>query len=172
MARAAPGTPIVIDHVGGPLGGGPYRGQRDEVFKAWAADMKALAGCPNVHVKLGGLAMPVNGFDYHNDALPPSSTRMAEDWTPWIETCIALFGADRCMFESNFPVDKGMCSYPVLWNAFKRIAAGAIGSRKGGAVPRHGGAVLQAAVCPDRRSGAHRSPAAPAPAGWPRRGGA
>jgi L-fuconolactonase len=130
VARAAPGTPIVIDHVGGPLGGGPYRGHRDEVFKGWSADMKALASCPNVHVKLGGLAMPVNGYDYHNDALPPSSTRMAEDWTPWIETCITLFGAQRCMFESNFPVDKGMCSYPVLWNAFKRMAAGATAAEK------------------------------------------
>jgi predicted TIM-barrel fold metal-dependent hydrolase len=130
VARAAPETPIVIDHVGGPLGGGPFRGQRDAVFKTWAADMKALAGCANVHVKLGGLAMPVNGFDYHNDALPPSSARMAEDWTPWFETCIALFGSGRCMFESNFPVDKGMCSYPVLWNAFKRIAAGASAAEK------------------------------------------
>ena len=92
--------------------------------------MKALAGCPNVYVKLGGLAMPVNGFDYHDDALPPTSSRMAEDWKPWFETCIGLFGPERCMFESNFPVDKGMCSYPVLWNAFKRIAAGASTAEK------------------------------------------
>ncbi len=130
VARAAPGTPIVIDHVGGPLGCGLFRGRRDEVFKVWAADMKALAGCPNVHVKLGGLAMPVNGFDYHEDALPPTSARMAAEWTPWIETCIGLFGAARCMFESNFPVDKGMCSYPVLWNAFKRMASGASAAEK------------------------------------------
>ena len=130
IARGAPGTPIVIDHVGGPLGGGPYRGKRDDVFKAWSADMKALAGCPNVYVKLGGLAMPVNGFDYHDDALPPTSSRMAEDWKPWFETCIGLFGPERCMFESNFPVDKGMCSYPVLWNAFKRIAANASTAEK------------------------------------------
>jgi predicted TIM-barrel fold metal-dependent hydrolase len=130
LARAAPGTPIVIDHVGGPLGGGPFRGKRDEVFKAWAADMTALAGCPNVNVKLGGLAMPVNGYDYDKDALPPSSAKMAQDWTPWIETCIAQFGPQRCMFESNFPVDKGMCSYPVLWNAFKRLASGATPAEK------------------------------------------
>jgi len=129
-ARACPGTPIVIDHIGGPIGGGPFRGRRDEVFQAWAADMKALAACRNVHVKLGGLAMPVNGYDYHNDALPPSSARMAADWTPWFATCIELFGAERCMFESNFPVDKAMCSYPVLWNAFKRIAAGASAHEK------------------------------------------
>jgi predicted TIM-barrel fold metal-dependent hydrolase len=130
VARAAPETPIVIDHVGGPLGGGPFRGKRDAVFGVWSADMKALAHCPNVHVKLGGLAMPVNGYDYHNDPLPPSSERMADDWKPWIETCIALFGPERCMFESNFPVDKGMCSYPVLWNAFKRLAAGATPAQK------------------------------------------
>jgi predicted TIM-barrel fold metal-dependent hydrolase len=130
VARAAPETKIVIDHVGGPLGCGPYRARRDAVFKDWSADMKNLAGCSNVHVKLGGLAMPVNGFDYHEDARPPTSARMAEDWKPWIETCIELFGPQRCMFESNFPVDKGMCSYPVLWNAFKRIAAGASASDK------------------------------------------
>jgi predicted TIM-barrel fold metal-dependent hydrolase len=130
VARAAEGTPIVIDHVGGPLGGGPFRGRRDDVFKGWADDMKALAACPNVHVKLGGLAMPVNGFDYDKHTLPPSSETMAKDWAPWFETCIALFGPARCMFESNFPVDKGMCSYPVLWNAFKRIAAGASAAEK------------------------------------------
>jgi L-fuconolactonase len=130
VAREAPGTQIVIDHVGGPLGGGPFRGRRDAVFAEWAADMKQLAGCPNVFVKLGGLAMPVNGFDYDKDAKPPTSTRMAEDWKPWMQTCIELFGPERCMFESNFPVDKGMCSYPVLWNAFKRIASGASAQEK------------------------------------------
>ncbi len=88
------------------------------------------AACPNVHVKLGGLAMRVNGFDYHENALPPTSARIAEDWKPWIDACIELFGVQRCMFESNFPVDKGMCSYPVLWNAFKRIAAGATAAEK------------------------------------------
>jgi predicted TIM-barrel fold metal-dependent hydrolase len=130
VARQAPATQIVIDHVGGPLGGVPYRGRRDEVFAGWSADMKALAACPNVYVKLGGLAMPVNGFDYHKETLPPTSERMAADWTPWFHACIELFGASRCMFESNFPVDKGMCSYPVLWNAFKRIASGASAQEK------------------------------------------
>jgi predicted TIM-barrel fold metal-dependent hydrolase len=148
LARACPGTPIVIDHVGGPIGGGAFRGRRDEVFQVWSADMKALAGCPNVHVKLGGLAMPLNGYDYHDDALPPSSARMAEDWTPWIETCIALFGAERCMFESNFPVDKAMCSYPVLWNAFKRMASGASAHEK--AALFHGTAVRFYKLHPER----------------------
>jgi L-fuconolactonase len=130
IVRETPDTPTVINHVGGPLGCGPYRGQRDAIFAGWRSDMKALAACPQVHVKLGGLAMPVNGFDYHMNAMPPGSAQMAQDWAPWFETCIELFGPDRCMFESNFPVDKGMCSYPVLWNAFKRIAAGASDAEK------------------------------------------
>jgi predicted TIM-barrel fold metal-dependent hydrolase len=130
LARAAPATAMVIDHVGGPLGCGPYRGHEDEVFAAWRADMKALAACPNVHVKLGGLAMPVNGFDYHKNPRPPTSAELAADWKRWMVTCIELFGVGRCMFESNFPVDKGMCSYPVLWNAFKRLAAGASAAEK------------------------------------------
>ena len=130
VARAAPETAIVIDHVGGPLGCGPYRAKGAEVFSVWRGDMRNLAGCANVHVKLGGLAMPVNGFDYNKNARPPGAAEMAADWRPWIENCIELFGAERCMFESNFPVDKGMCSYPVLWNAFKRIAAGASAAEK------------------------------------------
>jgi L-fuconolactonase len=129
-ARAAPGTQIIIDHVGGPLGCGPYRAQRDEVFDSWSHAMQALSACPNVHVKLGGLAMPVNGFDYHEDPEPPSSERIARDWRPFIEPCIDWFGPERCMFESNFPVDKGMVGYVVLWNAFKRLASGASAGEK------------------------------------------
>ena len=130
VVREAPGTPTVLNHVGGPLGCGPYRSQRDAIFAQWRIDMKALADCPHVMVKLGGLAMPVNGFDYNKNALPPTSAQLAKDWAPWFETCIELFGANRCMFESNFPVDKGMCSYPVLWNAFKLVAAGASEAEK------------------------------------------
>jgi L-fuconolactonase len=130
LAREAPDTVMIIDHVGGPLGCGPYRGRRDEVAQVWAAGMKELAACPNVHVKLGGLAMPVNGFDYHDNPRPPTSEKIAADWKPWIEPCIQWFGADRCMFESNFPVDKGMVSYSVVWNAFKRLAAGASAAEK------------------------------------------
>jgi predicted TIM-barrel fold metal-dependent hydrolase len=125
LARAFPAIPMVINHVGGPIGVGPYRGKRDEVFAAWHQSMRDLAACPNVHVKLGGLAMAINGFDFHREVLPPSSGELAQAWQPWMLACIEAFGASRCMFESNFPVDKGMCSYPVLWNAFKRIAAGA-----------------------------------------------
>jgi len=125
LARAFPETPIVINHVGGPLGVGLFRDRRGEVFAAWHAGMKRLAGCPNVHVKLGGLAMAINGFDFHKQDLLPSSDQLAKAWRLWMIACIEAFGPNRCMFESNFPVDKAMCSYPVLWNAFKRIAGNA-----------------------------------------------
>ena len=124
LLRACPDGKVVLNHLGGPLGVGPYDGKRAEVFPVWAASMKALAKHPNLHVKLGGLAMNVNGFGYHRQPLPPGSGEMAAAWSPYMQTAIEAFGAARCMFESNFPVDKGMCSYPVLWNAFKRIAAG------------------------------------------------
>lgn len=124
LLRAFPQQKVVLNHFGGPLGVGPYEHRRAEVFDAWRASINLLARCPNLHLKLGGLAMNVNGFGYHHNVLPPASERMAGDWTPYVETAIAAFGPDRCMFESNFPVDKGMCSYPLLWNAFKRMAAG------------------------------------------------
>ncbi len=129
-ARAAPGTRIVIDHVGGPLGCGPWRAKRDQMMQDWSASMQALPASPNVHMKLGGLAMPVNGFDYHEAASPPGSEQLARDWRPFIEKCIEWFGAERCMFESNFPVDKGMVGYRVVWNAFKRLAGGASAAEK------------------------------------------
>jgi predicted TIM-barrel fold metal-dependent hydrolase len=124
LMRAFPEQKVVLNHFGGPLGVGPYEGQRAEVFAQWRAYMTELSTCENLHVKLGGLAMNVNGFGFHHEVLPPSSGEMALAWRPYFETAVGLFGADRCMFESNFPVDKGMCSYPVLWNAFKRLAAG------------------------------------------------
>jgi L-fuconolactonase len=124
LARAFPGTQIVLDHVGGAIGLGPHAGKRDEVFVAWSRQLHELATCPNVSVKLGGLGMRMFGFTHHLGELPPSSEEIAAAWRPYIETCIAAFGPERAMFESNFPVDKGSCSYRVLWNAFKRIAGG------------------------------------------------
>ena len=121
LARAFPDTAIVLDHVGGPLGIGPYVGKRDIVFAEWAKSIAELARCPNVNVKLGGLGMHTIGFDFHARARPPTSQELAQAWKPYIETCIAAFGVERAMFESNFPVDKATCSYGVLWNAFKRV---------------------------------------------------
>ncbi|MGE0313470.1 MAG: amidohydrolase [Lautropia sp.] len=125
LAREMPDLPIVLNHVGGPLGAGPYRGRRDEVFADWHASIEALAAMPNVSIKLGGLAMAIGGFDFHLGRRPPSSDALAAQWKPLIHGAIEAFGAGRCMFESNFPVDKGMCSYAILWNAFKRLASGA-----------------------------------------------
>ena len=122
LARAFPETKLILNHCGAPLGIGPYAGKREEVFAAWRQGIAELARCPNVHVKLGGLGMRVMGFGFEAKPLPPTSTDLAEAWRPYLETCIAAFGPDRAMFESNFPVDKQSCAYPVLWNAFKRIA--------------------------------------------------
>ncbi|HXN70218.1 MAG TPA: amidohydrolase family protein [Bradyrhizobium sp.] len=123
LARTFPDTRIVLDHCGGPVGLGSYAGRRDEIFAGWKASIKDIAKCPNVVVKLGGLAMRLLGYDFHERAMPPSSEDAAAAWRPYIETCIEAFGPNRAMFESNFPPDKGQCSYQVIFNAFKRIAA-------------------------------------------------
>ena len=130
LARAVPDLPIVLNHLGGPLAVGPYRGKRDEVFLIWRESIKRLAACPNVSIKLGGLGMAIGGFEFHKQALPPSSEQLCAAWAPYMHASIEAFGAERCMFESNFPVDKATCSYGVLWNAYKRIAAGASASEK------------------------------------------
>ena len=123
LARAFPDTKIALDHCGGPIGIGSYANRRDEIFPAWKASVQEIARCPNVVVKLGGLAMRLLGYDFHERPLPPSSEEAAAAWRPYIETCIEAFGPERSMFESNFPPDKGQCSYQVIFNAFKRIAA-------------------------------------------------
>jgi predicted TIM-barrel fold metal-dependent hydrolase len=123
LARAFPGTKIVLDHCGGPVGLGRFAGKREEVFPVWKASIQEIAKCPNVNVKLGGLAMRLLGYDFHQRPKPPSSEELAKAWRPYVETCIEAFGPARCMFESNFPPDKGQCSYQVIFNAFKRLAA-------------------------------------------------
>jgi L-fuconolactonase len=123
-AKAFPDTTIVVDHCGGVVRIGAYQERHAEVFERWSASMRELARLPNVHVKLGGLGMRINGFGFESGELPPSSEQLAAAWQPWMETCIEAFGADRCMFESNFPVDKASYSYVTGWNAFKRLTAG------------------------------------------------
>jgi len=130
LARAFPGTSIILNHVGGILGVGPYSGRRQEVLASWKKDIVELAKCPNVTMKLGGLGMVTVGYDFHERDLPPSSEDLAAAWRPYIETCIEAFGANRCMFESNFPPDKQSCGYTELWNAFKRITANASATEK------------------------------------------
>jgi predicted TIM-barrel fold metal-dependent hydrolase len=123
LARAFPDTRICLDHCGGPVGTGNYAGRREEIFPIWKASIQEAAKCPNVVVKLGGLAMCLLGYDFHLRPEPPTSEEAAAAWRPYVETCIEAFGPNRCMFESNFPPDKGQCSYQVIFNAFKRIAA-------------------------------------------------
>ncbi len=130
LARAFPNTAIVLNHVGGPLAIGKYAGRREEIFPGWATSIKKLAQCPNVMVKLGGIGMRINGYDFHEKSDPPSSETLAATWKPYIETCIEAFGPARSMFESNFPVDKGSYSYQVFWNACKILAKGASASEK------------------------------------------
>lgn len=125
LAYARPGLPIILDHIGCILGVGPYTDRSQDTYRMWLADMTELARCPNVSVKLGGLGMIVCGARWHEQPLPPSSTELASAWEPYIHACIELFGPERCMFESNFPVDKAMYSYRTGWNAFKRLTKGA-----------------------------------------------
>jgi predicted TIM-barrel fold metal-dependent hydrolase len=130
LARAFPDTTIILNHVGGVLGVGPYSGHRQEILSSWQRDIKEFAKCPNVSVKLGGIGMTSFGFEFHERNVPPSSEELAAAWRQYIEPCIEAFGVDRCMFESNFPPDKQSCGYTELWNAFKRITAGASASEK------------------------------------------
>ncbi len=130
LARACPDTSIILGHCGGPLGYGPYTGRGDEVFAQWRHALAQVAACPNVSLKLGGMMIRLAAIDYRKLPAPPSSQEIARLWGPYIETCIELFGPQRCMFESNFPVEKLGANWVTLWNAFKRITAGFSPSEK------------------------------------------
>ena len=123
LAAAFPNTRIVLNHIGSPILGGPYASGRAQVFGDWREGMTGLAKRPNVIVKLGAIPIRLSGVGDAPKDTPPTSEEVAAAWRPWLETCIELFGADRCMFESNFPVQKRWCSYQVVWNTFKRVAA-------------------------------------------------
>ena len=123
LAHAFPDTSIVLDHVGSPVGIGAYAGRRAARFDGWRERIRALARFDNVTMKLGGLGMPFPGFEWSYDHRPDSAM-LAAAWAPYIESCIEAFGVERCMFESNFPVDHFTCDYVTLWNAFKRIVRG------------------------------------------------
>ena len=114
---------MILDHFGTPLGVGAYAGRQDEIFAQWREDIAAIAQCPNVVAKLGGMAMPDNGFGWDQRERPPSSDEFVSAQWPYYMHTIECFGPQRCMFESNFPVDRLSVSYQVLWNAFKKLVA-------------------------------------------------
>lgn len=121
LARAAPDTTIVVNHCGSPLGYGGYRGKEDAVFADWHASMHELSQEPNVTVKLGGMLMSLGNFDFKAAKRPPTSEEIAELWRPWLESCVDLFGPERCMLASNFPVEKAGIGYSAIWNVFMRV---------------------------------------------------
>jgi L-fuconolactonase len=123
LARAVPGTTMVLDHFGTPLGVGPYASQREHIFEQWRTDIADIAGCENVVAKIGGLAMPDNGFGWHTAERPPTSDAFVEAQGRYYLHTIEQFGPERCMFESNFPVDRLSLSYRTVWNAFKKLVA-------------------------------------------------
>ena len=123
LAGAFPDATIILNHIGRPLGVGPYAGRRDEVFADWQRGIATVAAHENVVVKLGGFGNVISGYDWHQRDVPPNSEELAETIRPWLDYCIEQFGPERCMFESNFPVDKASYSYTTVWNAFKRVTA-------------------------------------------------
>ncbi|HEY4214149.1 MAG TPA: amidohydrolase family protein [Steroidobacteraceae bacterium] len=125
LARAFSDTPIILNHVGVPLGVGQYAGKRQERFPIWRRNIRALSTCENVVVKLGGLGLPLANFRSVASGTLSTSEVLAKEWKSYIDSCIDAFGVHRCMFESNFPVDAGAYSYPVVWNVFKRLTVGA-----------------------------------------------
>jgi L-fuconolactonase len=143
LARAFPETQIILNHAGIPVGVGRHEGKREERFPIWRDNIRTLAQCENVAVKLSGFGVPVGGFASYGAAPPLSSQQLATEWMPYVETCIDAFGADRCMFASNFPVDSSIGSYAVLWNAFKRLAAGASAAEKNALFNRTAAAIYR-----------------------------
>jgi predicted TIM-barrel fold metal-dependent hydrolase len=130
LARACPDVTMILDHLGCPIGVGRFAGRADETFAEWKKSVAEIAREPNVVMKLGGIGMKVNGYGWRERERPPTSAELADATRRWFEYAIEQFGTDRCMFESNFPVDKESCSYTVLWNSFKRIASGASASER------------------------------------------
>jgi predicted TIM-barrel fold metal-dependent hydrolase len=122
LARAVPELTIVLNHIGGLVRVGPYANRDDEVLADWRRGIAAAAACPNIVLKLGGVGQKRFGFDWHARAKPIGSEELAQALAPLMHYCIEQFGPNRCMFESNFPVDKISYSYTVVFNAFKRLS--------------------------------------------------
>lgn len=124
LARARPDCSIVVNHTASPAGHASYAGRQAEVHANWLRDMRELSTCPNVSVKMGGLLMCLGNFDFTTAQRPPTADELATLWRPFIEPCVELFGPQRCMASSNFPVEKAGTPYGTIWNMFKRITQG------------------------------------------------
>lgn len=123
LAAEVPELTIVLNHLGGPLGVGSYAIDPPATRAAWADGIAAVAACPNVVVKVGGLGMDHQfGTGWTTADTPPSSEEVADHWEPWVHESIERFGPNRVIFESNFPVDRQCLTYPVVWNALQRLA--------------------------------------------------
>ncbi len=123
LARAVPDTLMILNHLGHPIGVDRWAGRRDEVYDQWCHDIAAIARCENTVIKLGGMAMPDNGWGWHEAERPPTSDEFARAQSPWYLHALECFGSERCMFESNFPMDRFSLSYQVYWNGVKKIVA-------------------------------------------------
>ena len=121
LAKKFTNTCIILNHFGGPLGVGSFEKKEEETYEFWIKQIKELSKCENVVAKLGGIAMEINGYNWHKNTSPPSGIELINRTKKYYENTIELFGVDRCMFESNFPVDKVSCSYVNLWNGFKNL---------------------------------------------------
>jgi len=124
FAKTVPDLTIILNHIGGLMRTGPYGNRDEEVMATWRSGIAAVAACPNVIIKLGGIGMPRYGFDWHTRDQPIGSEELAESMAPFMNYCVEQFGPSRSMFESNFPVDKVAYSYNVMYNAFKRLSKG------------------------------------------------
>ena len=124
FAKAVPDLPIIVNHIGGLVRIGPYANRDDDVLPSWRRGIAAVAACPNVIIKLGGVGQVRFGFDWHTRERPIGSEELAAALAPLMQYCLEQLGPNRCMFESNFPVDKVSYSYNVVYNAFKRLSTG------------------------------------------------
>ena len=122
FARAVPGLTIVLNHIGGLLRVGPYANRDDEVLPEWRRGAEEVAECSNIIMKLSGVRQVRYGYYWHDRETAIGSRELAEALGPLMNHCIQQFGPDRCMFESNFPVDKISYSYKAVYNAFKRLS--------------------------------------------------
>lgn len=130
LAMAYPQTAIVLNHMGLATATGLDAGGRAEVFRDWREKLRSLGRHPNVFCKIGGLGTTYWGFGFNETAEPTGYLALSEAWRPYVETAIEVFGAGRCMTESNYPADGRSCGFVPVWNALKHIVSGCSSDEK------------------------------------------